>query len=72
MFPANLRYSGVSFAYQVSAVIGGGFAPFVMVLLLESTGTSLAVAGYLSSLAVLALICLALIGVNPAERPAGT
>lgn len=69
MFPANLRYSGVSFAYQVSAVIGGGFAPFIMVLLLESTGTSLAVAGYLSALSVLALICLALIGVNPAERP---
>jgi hypothetical protein len=26
--------------------------------------------GYLSALSVLALICLALIGVNPAERPA--
>lgn len=69
MFPAHLRYSGVSLAYQFSAVIGGGFAPFIMVLLLELTGTSLAVAGYLSALAVLALICLAFIGVNPAERP---
>lgn len=69
LFPAHLRYSGASFAYQIAAVLGGGFAPFLMVVLLESTGTSLSVAGYVSALAVLALVSLALMGVVGAGRP---
>ncbi|MFC0107611.1 MFS transporter [Kibdelosporangium aridum] len=61
MFPAHLRYSGASLGYQIANVIGGGFAPFVMVLLLESTGSSLSVAVYIAVLAVIALVALAFI-----------
>ncbi|MBB5857212.1 hypothetical protein ACFQ05_30385 [Amycolatopsis umgeniensis] len=45
--------------YQISAVVGGGLAPFIMVLLLESTGTSMSVSLYII---VLALISLGSIG----------
>ncbi|MFI5624141.1 MFS transporter [Nocardioides sp. NPDC051685] len=70
LFPAHLRYSGVSFAYQFASVFGGGVAPFIMVLLLESTGSSVAVSAYLSVLSVIALVSLALMRFTPVERSA--
>jgi hypothetical protein len=69
MFPAHLRYSGASLGAQVANVIGAGFAPFIMVLLLEWTGSSLSVAVYIAALAVLALISLAFITVTREEVP---
>ncbi len=44
LFTPEMRYTGASLGYQIAAVLGGGLAPFVMVLLLETTGTSMAVA----------------------------
>ncbi|WP_460063916.1 MFS transporter [Streptomyces sp. YKOK-I1] len=58
LFTPEMRYTGASLGYQIAAVAGGGLAPFVMVLLLEATGTSLAVSAYLVALAVLALISI--------------
>ncbi|MET7991941.1 MFS transporter [Amycolatopsis sp. NPDC005232] len=46
LFPVAVRYSGASLGYQLSNVVGGGFAPLVMTSLLASTGTSASVAGY--------------------------
>ncbi|MER7828797.1 MFS transporter [Streptomyces sp. NPDC095602] len=60
LFTAEMRYTGASLGYQISAVLGGGLAPFVMVLLLEATGTSMSVAAYIM---VLAVVALASIGV---------
>ncbi|MEU1182053.1 MFS transporter [Streptomyces sp. NPDC005820] len=58
LFTPEMRYTGASLGYQIAAVAGGGLAPFVMVLLLEATGTSLAVSAYIVALAVLALISI--------------
>ncbi|MCP3822579.1 MHS family MFS transporter [Streptomyces sp. A3M-1-3] len=58
LFTAEMRYTGASLGYQIAAVFGGGLAPFVMVLLLEATGTSMAVSGYIIGLAVIALISI--------------
>ncbi|MER7110348.1 MFS transporter [Streptomyces sp. NPDC000229] len=58
LFTAEMRYTGASLGYQIAAVFGGGLAPFVMVLLLEATGTSMAVSGYIMGLAVIALISI--------------
>lgn len=55
LFTPEMRYTGASLGYQISAVVGGGLAPFIMVLLLESTGTSLSVSAYIIVLAVVAL-----------------
>jgi MFS family permease len=55
LFTPEMRYTGASLGYQIAAVCGGGLAPFVMVLLLEATGTSMAVSGYIIVLALIAL-----------------
>lgn len=73
LFPAHLRYSGASLGYQLSNVIGGGFAPFIMVVLLEKTGSSLSIAAYLAILSVVAVVCLRMLAVKyaqPAEQSA--
>lgn len=61
LFTAEMRYTGASLGYQLGAVLGGGLAPFVMVLLLEASGTSMAVAGYIVALAVLSLVSIAVL-----------
>ncbi|MGH3325844.1 MAG: MFS transporter, partial [Streptomyces sp.] len=55
LFTAEMRYTGASLGYQIAAVFGGGLAPFLMVLLLEVSGTSMAVSGYIMLLAVISL-----------------
>ncbi|MGP3981697.1 MFS transporter [Streptomyces sp. KR80] len=61
LFTAEMRYTGASLGYQIAAVLGGGLAPFMMVLLLESTGTSMSVSGYIIVLAVIALGSIAVL-----------
>ncbi|MFE1833701.1 MFS transporter [Streptomyces sviceus] len=58
LFTPEMRYTGASLGYQIAAVLGGGLAPFLMVLLLETTGTSMAVSGYIIVLSVIALLCI--------------
>ncbi|MFF4348230.1 MFS transporter [Streptomyces sp. NPDC001530] len=58
LFTPEMRYTGASLGYQIAAVFGGGLAPFVMVLLLEATGTSMAVSAYIIGLAVIALVSI--------------
>ncbi|MEU0394173.1 MFS transporter [Streptomyces sp. NPDC006208] len=68
LFTAEMRYTGASLGYQIAAVLGGGLAPFVMVLLLEATGTSMSVAGYIIGLAVIALISIKVLATRAAAR----
>ncbi|MFF5413174.1 MFS transporter [Streptomyces albidoflavus] len=58
LFTPQMRYTGASLGYQIAAVAGGGLAPFLMVLLLEATGTSMAVSGYIIALSLLALLSI--------------
>ncbi|MEU6108695.1 MFS transporter [Streptomyces albidoflavus] len=58
LFTPEMRYTGASLGYQISAVVGGGLAPFLMVLLLEATGTSMAVSGYIIALSLVALLSI--------------
>jgi metabolite-proton symporter len=66
MFPAAIRYSGVSFAYAFGAILGGAFAPLLSAWLIDTTGTSLSVSAYMT---VTALITLAAV-LALRERPA--
>ncbi|GAA1839204.1 MFS transporter [Pseudonocardia ailaonensis] len=68
MFPARLRYSGASLVYQLGAIVGGGLAPFVMVALLDATGSSVFVSVYLASTSLVALVLIPFVRV--AEEPA--
>jgi metabolite-proton symporter len=71
LFPAGVRYSGVSFAYAFGAILGGGFAPLLATWLIGLTGTSLSVSAYmlLACLVTLAAV-LALRERSAAEREA--
>lgn len=61
MFPPEIRYSGASLGYQISAIIGG-FAPFVMVALINGDPANAWMVGALIAvLAVVSLLCLRLI-----------
>ncbi|MHC8562497.1 MFS transporter [Streptomyces albidoflavus] len=58
LFTPEMRYTGASLGYQIAAVAGGGLAPFLMVLLLEATGTSMAGSGYIIVLSLVALLSI--------------
>jgi metabolite-proton symporter len=62
LFPANVRYSGASLAYQIGAVVGGGIAPTVAAGLFRSWGSSLPITAYLAAVCVFSLACVAAIG----------
>ncbi|MCW4459824.1 MFS transporter [Microbacterium sp. MPKO10] len=47
IFPASIRFTGVSIAYAIGAVLGGAFAPMISQALLEATGTAASVSAYL-------------------------
>jgi MFS transporter, MHS family, shikimate and dehydroshikimate transport protein len=67
LFHARVRYTGLSVAYQVSAIVGG-FTPLIsLTLLRRSSGTPWGVATFLAAVAVLSFGCAA--GVRGA-RPA--
>lgn len=61
IFPASVRFSGVSITYAIGAILGGAFAPMIAQMLLEATGTTVAVSWYLliaSLLGGVATLCL--------------
>jgi metabolite-proton symporter len=65
LFPANVRYTGASMAYNLGGILGGSFAPFVAQLLLTQGGLAW-VGLYISGAGVLSFIALIAIKVAPA------
>lgn len=55
IFPASVRFSGVSIAYAVGAILGGAFAPTIAQALVQSTGTTSSVTVYLAGMVVISL-----------------
>ena len=64
LFPARVRYTGVSMAFNVAGVLGGGLTPFVATALSKQYGL-MAVGLYSGGAALISLIALAL---NPGRR----
>ena len=59
LFPARLRYSGISFGYQVAGVLGGAPAPIIATALIQWTGgASWPVAAYVTLSALVSLIAI--------------
>ncbi|WP_068166147.1 MFS transporter [Rhodococcus phenolicus] len=58
LFPPEVRFSGASLGYQISAIIGG-FAPMIMVLLINGeAGNAWKVGVFLAAAAAIGLLCL--------------
>jgi metabolite-proton symporter len=58
LFPANIRYSGASTAYQIGSIVGGGFAPLIATSLYASFGASWPISLYILALGALALVTI--------------
>ncbi|HEY0296199.1 MAG TPA: MFS transporter [Bordetella sp.] len=61
MFPAKVRYSGVSLGYALGAILGGAFAPAIAQWLITSFGQSWTIGVYLAALSVISLIAVSLV-----------
>ena len=68
MFPADVRYSGVSIAYALGAILGGAFAPMIAQMILNSTGKAWMISIYLIALTVPAFIALLMLPKNLEKR----
>ena len=56
IFPASVRFSGVSISYAIGAILGGAFAPTVAEALVQATGGTGAVTWYLLAMTVVGLL----------------
>lgn len=61
LFPASIRFSGVSISYAIGAILGGAFAPTIATALVQATGTTLSVTWYLAGMTLLGLIATLLL-----------
>jgi MFS transporter, MHS family, shikimate and dehydroshikimate transport protein len=61
LFHARVRYTGLSVAYQASAIVGG-FTPLIsLTFLQQSNGAPWGVAAFLAAVAVLSFSCAAVV-----------
>lgn len=55
LFPASIRFSGVSISYAIGAILGGAFAPTIAAWLLAATGSTNSITIYLAIMVIIAL-----------------
>ncbi|WP_353713657.1 MFS transporter [Arthrobacter sp. K5] len=58
LFPPRLRYTAASLPYAVGGIVGGAFAPALCEWLLQTTGNSTSIAGYMIFFVVVSLISI--------------
>ena len=61
LFPASIRFSGVSISYAIGAILGGAFAPTIATALVQATGSTQSVTWYLAGMTVIGLIATLLL-----------
>lgn len=61
LFPASIRFSGVSISYAIGAILGGAFAPMIAQAIVQATGATTGVTWYLTGMVVLGLIATLLL-----------
>ncbi|MDO2933297.1 MFS transporter [Paeniglutamicibacter sulfureus] len=61
LFPASVRFSGVSISYALGAIIGGAFAPMIATALVQATGTTTSVSIYLLFMTLISLTAVSLL-----------
>ncbi|OLM15732.1 MFS transporter [Pseudonocardia sp. Ae505_Ps2] len=63
VFPARVRYSGTSTAYQVGSVLGGAIAPLAATALFATYDSSLPIAVYMAAMGLVTLLSMAALAV---------
>ena len=64
LFPAEVRYSGASVAYQIGSILGGGFIPLIGTGLFAAFHTSTPIALYLLVMGVISFVAMAALTVG--------
>ena len=57
LFPARIRYSGLSLVQQIGPILGGGLSPLIATALLAEYGSPSTVAVYMIAMAILSAVC---------------
>ncbi|MEV5324442.1 MFS transporter [Nonomuraea sp. N2-4H] len=70
VFPPATRYTGTSFSFQFSGIIGGGVAPFISTALFDATGSSASVTLYGMIAVVISIVCVAAVRTQEELVPA--
>ncbi|MCG3751956.1 MFS transporter [Amycolatopsis sp. Poz14] len=66
LFAPQVRYSGISAAYQLSSIAVGGASPLIMAAIIAKTGSTVLVSAYLAAMGAITLVCaLVLRETNP-------
>ncbi len=55
LFPASIRFSGISMSYAIGAILGGAFAPTIAQAIVQATGSTSMVSVYLSGMTLIGL-----------------
>ena len=58
LFPTRVRYTGLSIAFNIGTIIGGGLTPYLATWLIATTGNLLAPGFLLMGAAAMALLTL--------------
>ncbi|WP_420963388.1 MFS transporter [Brucella sp. IR073] len=67
LFPARIRYSGLSLVQQIGPILGGGLSPLIATTLLaEYPGSTTLIALYMAAMAVFSAVCA--FALRPVER----
>lgn len=61
LFPAQVRYTGISFVYQFSGIFASGLTPLILVYLLDRFPGTTGVIGYFAIVAVISAVCCMMI-----------
>ncbi len=61
MFPADIRYSGVSIGYAIGAILGGAFAPMIAELVFGKTSQIWTVGLYIVVVCIISLVAVSLV-----------
>ncbi|MDN5654011.1 MAG: MFS transporter, partial [Kocuria sp.] len=61
LFPASVRFSGVSISYAIGAIVGGAFAPTIAQALLNATGSTQSIGIYLGIMVILGMVATLLL-----------
>jgi MFS family permease len=65
MFPANVRYSGVSIGYSLGSILGGAFAATIAQWLMNTYNQSWLIGLYICILSIISLIAVSMVKTKP-------
>jgi MFS family permease len=61
LFPASIRFSGVSISYALGAILGGAFSPLIAQAIFQATGSTTGITWYLAGMTVIGLLATLLL-----------